>query len=220
MAGKRKPRRPRGSLTREGVVDAALRIADEEGLEALTMPRLARALDAGVMTLYGYVADKDDLLLALGGRVLEELEVPAGAADDWGGRVVGYVRALRAALLRHPSLAGILAQRGLGHRRVFEHLEVCLGILRAAGFAPRAAAGAFYALLTYTLGFVLWEIPRAHAQEAGAYERTWQALVDELPTRAFPVVTALSRELAGVASDAQFEFGLAALCAGLPREAA
>src|SRR5260370_39466720 len=68
-------RRPRGSLTREAVVDAALAVVDAEGVEALSMPRLARQLDAGVMTLYRYVQSKQELLDAVAVRAIAE--VPA-----------------------------------------------------------------------------------------------------------------------------------------------
>jgi AcrR family transcriptional regulator len=69
-------RRPRGSLTREQVVEAALTLADEEGLEALTMPMLARRLNCGVMTTYGYVNGKEDLLDAIAQRGLRDLHLP------------------------------------------------------------------------------------------------------------------------------------------------
>ncbi|BAS18300.1 uncharacterized HTH-type transcriptional regulator Mb1388c (plasmid) [Arthrobacter sp. Hiyo8] len=84
-------RRPRGSLTREQVVEAALALADEEGLEALTMPMLARRLKCGVMTIYGYVNSKEDLLDAIAQRGLRDLRLshplPANAAAilrAWG----------------------------------------------------------------------------------------------------------------------------------------
>ncbi|HEY7781207.1 MAG TPA: helix-turn-helix domain-containing protein, partial [Ktedonobacterales bacterium] len=72
----RRARRPRGSLTRQRVVEAALRLADEEGLEALTMPGLARRLDCGVMTIYGYVDSRDDLLDAIAVAGLADLRLP------------------------------------------------------------------------------------------------------------------------------------------------
>ncbi|HTD79067.1 MAG TPA: helix-turn-helix domain-containing protein, partial [Chloroflexota bacterium] len=71
-AGVKRPhsRRPRGSLTREQVVDAALQLADQHGFEALSMPTLARRLECGVMTIYGYVDSKEDLLDAIALRGL------------------------------------------------------------------------------------------------------------------------------------------------------
>jgi AcrR family transcriptional regulator len=212
-------RRARGSLSREEIIAAAVALADREGLDGLSMPRLARALNCGVMSLYGHVRNKQDLLEAVGGSVLAGITVPEGAADDWQGRVVGFMLGLRQALLAHPSLAGLLARQGLGHPSVFAHLEQCLGILRAAGFGPEAAARAFYALLTYTLGFVVWEaarnVPGANGHDDGGYAGAWQMLVDGLPASRFPVVHALREPLATVASEAQYEFGLAALQRGL-----
>src|SRR5581483_2838330 len=68
-------RRPRGSLSREVVVEAALALVDAEGVDALSMPRLARQLDAGVMTLYGYVRTKQELLDAVAMRAIAEVRI-------------------------------------------------------------------------------------------------------------------------------------------------
>ena len=67
-------RRSRGSLTREQVVEAALALADRDGLEALTMPNLATRLECGVMTIYGYIDSKEDLLDAIAQRGLRDLK--------------------------------------------------------------------------------------------------------------------------------------------------
>ena len=75
-------RRPRGSLTRDQVVDAALQLADEEGVDAVSMPVLARRLACGVMTLYGYIKNKDDLLDAIALRGLADLRLPQPLPHD------------------------------------------------------------------------------------------------------------------------------------------
>jgi Tetracyclin repressor-like, C-terminal domain len=84
-------------------------------------------------------------------------------------------------LLRHPALAAVVAARGLTTPSVFTHLEAGLGMLRAADVDPHAAVAIYYALLTYTLGFVAWEVPRVHRQPEAAYAQQWQDALASLP---------------------------------------
>src|SRR3954465_8795884 len=86
---------PRNTLSRDTVVGAALTMIDSDGLEAVTMPKLAQRLGVGTMSLYRHVEDKEDLVAAVAERVMSGIRVPDGPADDWEGRVVGYLRALR-----------------------------------------------------------------------------------------------------------------------------
>jgi AcrR family transcriptional regulator len=206
---------PRNTLSRPRVVEAALALVDAEGLDALTMPALAARLGVGTMSLYRHVAGKDDLLEAMAASVLAGVRVPPGRATDWEGRVVGYLRSVRAETLRHPSLARILADRGLTAAPVFDQLEEVHGILLAAGFSPVDAVRAFYSLLTYVFGFLLWELPRVHLRTPASYEAAWEAAIDGLDPAAYPNLTALTSELATSASVDQFEYGLALLVGAL-----
>ena len=207
---------PRNTLSRPMVVEAAVALADAEGLEGLTMPALASVLGVGTMSLYRHVADKDDLLGAMAASVIERVAVPPGKADDWEGRVVTYLRALRAEALRHPALARIVADRGLTVSPVFDQLEENLAILRAAGFSDRDAVRAFYSLLTYVFGFLVWELPRVHGQPAERYEAAWDEAIAALDPGSYPNLTALGDELRTSASEEQFEYGLTRLVAALP----
>src|SRR4051794_21061960 len=76
--GRRSGRVPRNTLSRAGIVDAALALIDAEGLEAVTMPKLAERLGVGTMSLYRHVSDKDDLIDAAAERVMSDVEVPGG----------------------------------------------------------------------------------------------------------------------------------------------
>src|SRR5215510_14285593 len=159
---------PRNTLSRDRVVDAALRLIDAHGLDAVTMPAVAKHLGVGTMSLYRHVEDKDDLVDAVAERVIGGVTVPGGDPADWEGRVVGYLRDLRDAALAHPALASILAARGLTVGPVFDQLEAAHGILRRAGFSELEAVRAFYTLFVYVFGFVIWELPRVHQQPADA----------------------------------------------------
>lgn len=212
-------RAPRNTLSRARVVEAALALIDAEGLEALTMAKVAHRLGVGTMSLYRHVKDKDELIEAVAEHVMKGIQVPDGPDDDWQGRVVGYLRALRDAAIAHPALGRILADRGLTVGPVFDRLEALHGILLAAGFSATDAVRGFYALLTYVFGFVIWELPRVHQQPAAAYAAAWGAAIDALPRADFPHLYALRRTLRTTASPDQFEYGLRHLVQSLHPDA-
>jgi AcrR family transcriptional regulator len=211
---KKQARRPWGSLTREAVIEGALELVDIEGLEALSMPRLARHLGTGVMTLYGHVANKADLVDALAERVLADLETVDGQPGDWDRDIAEHMHRLRQVVLRHPTLGAVLAARGLTTPSVFRNLEAGLGLLRSAGFDRRTAVQIYYALLTYTLGFLAWEIPRIHRQPRAAYAQQWRSALGALPATEYPTLHELAEELPDAASENQFDAGLNALLRG------
>jgi AcrR family transcriptional regulator len=212
-----KKRVPRNTLSRAGVVKAALALIDEEGLEAATMPKVAERLGVGTMSLYRHVRDKDDLIEAVGEHVMGAVQVPAGAPDDWERRVVGYLRALQDEAIAHPALGLILADRGLTVGPVFDQLEQLLDILVTAEFPESDAVRTFYALLSYVFGFVIWELPRVHQQPAAVYTAAWNNAIDTLDSDVYPRLHELRRTLTTTASPEQFEYGLRHLIASLRR---
>jgi TetR/AcrR family tetracycline transcriptional repressor len=211
---------PRNTLSRSIIVDAALELIDTAGLDAVTMPNVARHLGVGTMSLYRHVGDKGDLIDAVAERVMGQIGVPGGAADDWEGRVVGYLRALRETATAHPALGRILADHGLTVGPVFVQLETVHGILLRAGFAPDDAVRAFYSLFTYVFGFVMWELPRVHQQPADAYASSWNSAIDALDPSEYPHLHALRSDLTSAASPDQFEYGLSLLVESLRTRAA
>jgi AcrR family transcriptional regulator len=218
MQGPVKPprtRRPRGSLTREQVVDAALQLADQEGLEALSMPTIARRLECGVMTIYGYIDDKVDLLDAIALRGLADLRLPRPLPAEPAAVLVTWGRALRRTLLDHPSLPVIFLTQPVVGPGIFRGIEVLLGALERAGVRPAVGVHAIYAVVTYTTGFVAWELPRTHHQPQAAYAADWRQRFASLPPDDFPLTGGILDDLPRVAGEEQFEFGLAALAAGL-----
>ena len=214
-----RPRRPRGSLTREQIVAAALELADQEGLEALSMPTIARRLGCGVMTIYGYIDNKEDLLDAIAISGLADLQLPRTLPSEPAGLLVSWGRALRRTLLQHPSLPVIFLSRAVIGPGIFRVIEVLLGALGSACIPPAEGIHAIYAVLTYTTGFVAWELPRTRRQPQAAYAANWRREFASLPPEDFPLTGGLLDELPRVAGEGQFEFGLVALTAGLVSEA-
>jgi TetR/AcrR family tetracycline transcriptional repressor len=211
-------RRPRGSLVREQVVEAALALADEESLEALTMQNLAHRLDCGVMTLYGYVDSKEDLLDAIALRGLADLRLPHPLPTGPEAILASWGRALRLTLIAHPSLPVIFLSRAVIGPGIVRGLEALLGHLGRSGIRPAAGVHAVYAVLTYTTGYVAWELPRTHRQSQEIYAAGWRQELARLSPSDFPLVSGAVSSLGQVAGEKQFELGLTALARGLASE--
>ena len=197
------------------MVEAALALADEEGIEGLTMPNLARRLECGVMTIYGYVDSKEDLLDAISQRGLRDLRLPRPLPSTAREILVAWGRALRLNLIAHPSLPVIFLSRAVIGPGILRGLESLLGPLARCGMPPAAGVHAVYAVLIHTTGFVAWEIPRTRRQAQAVYASSWRREFAGLPPDELPLVAGVLDEVALVAGDEQFELGLAALARGL-----
>lgn len=197
---------PRGTLNRDRIVDAALDLIDDAGTDALSMPRLARHLGVGVMSLYTHIDNKDDLLDAIVERVLVSLPSPTG--DGWDERVRSHFAALRGAFLAHPGLGTVFMTKNVATRAVLDLLEVNLSELTVAGIADDEAVQLYYAMLTYTLGFVAWELPRTHAIPPDDYAGRWQTAIEATTTATHPTLHRLAASLTSVASPSQYDDGL------------
>jgi AcrR family transcriptional regulator len=141
-------------LTRQRVLNAAMQIADREGLEALTMRRLADELGAGAMSVYHHVPNKDGIVEGILDRVVGEMAPPSGS--DWKAALRGAAMSAHEALGRHPWAAAAL----LGGERVsparLRHTDAILGCLRGAGFSDVETDLAYHVLDSHIMGFSLW----------------------------------------------------------------
>src|SRR6266571_2230931 len=198
-----RPRRPRGSLTREQIVAAALELADQEGLEALSMPAIARHLECGVMTIYGYIDDKEDLLDAIALSGLMDLQLQRPLPSEPAAVLVAWGRALRATLIAHPSLPVIFLSQAVIGPGIFQGIEALLGALDRAGMRAPAGLHAIYAVLIYTTGFVAWELPRTRQQTQAAYAAKWRKEFATLQPGDFPLGISVLDELGAVAGEDQ-----------------
>jgi AcrR family transcriptional regulator len=197
---------PRGTLNRDRIVEAALDLIDGAGTDALSMPRLARHLGVGVMSLYTHIDNKDDLLDAVVERVLVSLPPPTG--DGWDERVRSHFAALREAFLAHPGLGTVFTTKNVATRAVLDLLEANLSELTVAGIPDDEAVQLYYTMLTYTLGFVAWELPRTHALPPDEYAGRWQTAIDTTSTATHPTLHRLAATLRSVASPSQYDDGL------------
>jgi hypothetical protein len=132
--------------------------------------------------------------------------------------LVAWGRALRQTLLDHPSLPMIFLSRAVIGPGILRGVEVLLGLLQAGGMPATTGVRAVYAVLTYTTGFVAWEIPRTRLQPPAAYAASWRREFAGLEPSDYPIAGGMIENLGQVAGEAQFETGLVALAAGLARE--
>lgn len=185
------------------------------GIAGLTMPALALRLDCGVMTLYGYLDSKADLLEAIAQRGLRDLRLPRPLPTDAAGVLSAWGRALRGTLVEHPALAAIFIERPVIGPGILGGVEALLGALTRVGYPPNLGVRAVYAVLIYTIGFVAWELPRMRGDAQLGYGRTWRSVAAGLGPERLPLVSAVIEDLTKVAGEEQFELGLGALTSGL-----
>jgi TetR/AcrR family transcriptional regulator, tetracycline repressor protein len=213
--------RPRGSLTREEIIKEALALLEQEGPGALSMRRLADRVGVTPNALYTHVRGKADLIDGLIDQVYAGLTLELDQSGDWTQQLTTLSQAIRAHLLSHPAVVPYaLQQPGLGPHSL-RLGEAIYNVLRPAGFADQAVVGTVYALLTYILGFVALEVPRAGTdpQTSDEYVRRMWAFFAALPPGEFPHTVELAAQLARSSTDDQFEFGIRTFLAGLNAQA-
>jgi AcrR family transcriptional regulator len=217
----------RAPLTRTRVLEAAVALADTEGLEALTMRRLGQDLGVEAMTLYHHVRNKDALLAGVVDLLFDELQAAAGPVDPdaiavhgWRAVLRGRILRAREVMLRHPWLPRVLedvTSISLGAARYHEGV---LGTLVVGGFSYDLAHHALHALGSRALGFTqeLFEPDDAAAEEAAALEMM-AAAADQLPHLVAMMQVVAHEDGDGSLSwcddQLEFEFGLDVVLDGL-----
>jgi TetR/AcrR family tetracycline transcriptional repressor len=144
-------------LTRLTVLEAALAIADVDGVDALSMRRLAAELGVTPMALYNHVANRDDLLDGLADLVAGGIAVPS-ARWGWRRRLVAVLQELRAACLRHPAAAPLLQGARAMTPALLRPVEAGLEALEDAGLRADAARSGWAALVSLTFGHVAYQL--------------------------------------------------------------
>lgn len=206
------PSRPGSSgtgLSKQRVVAEAIRLADREGVHGLTMRRLAAELGAGAMSLYHYVASRDELLDAMVDVVVAEIELPT-TDDDWRASMRRQALSARAALARHPWAIALMESRTTPGPANLRHREAFTACLREAGFTVVMATHANWLLNSYVYGHALQEASLPFSTAEGLAELTESLYLPQLPAEQFPYLHASAAELAASGYDPadEFLFGL------------
>jgi AcrR family transcriptional regulator len=205
----------RERVTRERIIRAALRIMDEEGLEAVTMRRVGRELGCEAMSLYNHVQDKEEILDGICEAVLAEFTVPGG--DTWEEAIRAGAREYRRLLRAHPTVLTLMTER----RKPFANpdslraYEFALGVFRSAGLSPDEAAMAFHVFGGFILGFVTMELGMMVGVSDEAHGYAHQEMGRLAASAGLPHLGEALPFFADCDVEAQFEFGLDLLVDGL-----
>ncbi|WP_367318822.1 TetR/AcrR family transcriptional regulator [Streptomyces sp. HUAS ZL42] len=209
-------RAPRIPLSRQKVLHAAVVLADETGLEALTMRKLGEAVGVEAMSLYTHVANKEDLLNGMIDVVFGEIDLPSGD-DDWKTAMRQRAISVRRALSRHRWAIGLMESRRSPGPATLRHHDAVLGCLRKAGLSVALTAHAYSALDSYIYGFALQESSLPFDTPAETAELA-QAILTEAPADQYPHLAELTTQHVlrpGYDYGNEFEFGLDLILDGL-----
>lgn len=216
---------PRRTFTQEAVVTAALQVIDTEGVEALSMRRVAQELGTGAASLYAHVSGREELIGLVLDRVLAEVTCPEPDPERWQEQIKDVLRHTRRVLVAHNDLARLLPEIGVPTgESATGAAEGMLVILAAAGLPAQTSAYALDALMLYVTGVVAEEAMRIHA--AGDSVRAKEDILTRvhsyyaaLPPERFPMLTGMIAEMTRDVGDERFEFGLDLMVKGLAAHA-
>jgi AcrR family transcriptional regulator len=216
LRGVPKPDVPAPRLTRATVLDEAMSVLDEEGLDALTMRHLAERLGVVPMAIYRHVSNKDDLIDALLDLAVSQVPLPDPALD-WRTGLRALAVAMRGTMLSHPGVVAPLVTRPSLGAHALAIGEYGLAVMREAGFGAEDAQRGPNAVLTYTIGFVALEVPRRRAGFAadGSAAPGLDVPFESLDDGTFPHTKAIRPLTAELVSDAQFSYGLERVLDGI-----
>ena len=208
---------PRLPLNRNQVLTAAVEIADERGIGAVTMREVASRLGVEAMSLYNHVANKDDILNGIVDLVIEQVELPS---DVVGWREAMRRRAVSAHQVfgRHPWVPMLVDSRETSGPSRMLYLDWVLGTLVMAGFSLEGAARAFSLLDSYIYGFGIQQFNMAADADASPEEMA-QAILASIPAEKYPYLHRMASQAmqSGYDAEADFDFGLELILDGLER---
>lgn len=203
-------------LSRERIVRAAIRLADADGLAAVSLRKVAAALDVGPMRLYGYIGSKDELFDLMVDAVHAEMR-PAG--DDWRAVLRSLAETTRQAAHRHEWFADLLGGRPQLGPHALARGETVVAAL--GGLDVDAVMPVIDAVNSYVIGAVRREITERRAERStGMDQREWQVahgpyLTRTFATGRFPALASVIRDAAHLDADRTFRTGLDFLLDGI-----
>jgi AcrR family transcriptional regulator len=215
--GRPKQKLRRGALTPERIIDESMRLLDEAGVGGFSLPELGRALGADPTAVYRHFRSKDDLVLAVADRLIEEATDGFAASDCWVLTVSDLARRLRHVYLAHPAAASLASLRTTQRPAEIQAVEWIVAAIREAGFEGDEAALMYRVVSDFSL---FWAGSEATfrsldvaLQEAdtGAWNRTYRSVDPEQ----YPNIWSVRDELPGVSADAIYERTLDVFVTGI-----
>lgn len=210
---------PKGKtpLTRRRVLEGAVELADEQGMDGFTIRRLATALGVKPMTIYHHVASKDAIIDGIVDQVFAEIDLPTGS--DWKTAMGARARSARAVLARHPWATPLMEARANPGPASLTHHDAVLGCLRRAGFSIAMTAHAYALIDAYVYGFALQEfnLPATGGEDMAQLA---EAITEQFPSEKYPHLLEITTQHVlqpGYDFGNEFEFGLSLILDGLER---
>ncbi len=207
---------PPQRLSRDRVLDAAVVIADKDGIAALSMRKLGDSLGVEAMSLYNYVANKDDLLDGMVDRIFSEIVLPSHKRG-WKSAMRERARSTREALSRHPWATPLMQSRTTPGPATLRHHDSVIGTLRSAGFTIELTAHAFSLIDAYIYGFTQQELSLPFETGEQTTELA-EAIMSTMPVEQYPHLVELTVEHVlqpGYSYGNEFDFGLDLILDGL-----
>lgn len=209
---------PRDTLNRERVLRAAMELADEGGIESLTMRELGRRLGVEAASLYNHVNGKDDLLDGMTDLAAGEIDVPSDAVD-WKDAMRRRAASAREVFSRHPWASSLMDSREHNGPAQLSYVDRVLGTLLGAGFSPREAANAFLVLDAYVYGFQRQQSSLSLPEGVDTFDVA-REIVATIPSDVYPSLMRIAGDFATTPHHeaAVFDFGLDLILDGLARQ--
>ena len=205
-------------LSRERVLRGALAVADSGGIGSLTIRSLAQHLGAKPMSLYYYVAGKDEILDGIVDLVFSEIELPS-VGGDWRSEIVRRANSARRALRRHSWAIGLMESRKNPGPATLRHHDAVIGALRGAGFSVEMTAHVYALLDSFIYGFALQEASLPFEGPNTAVDVA-EPMMQQFPVDAYPHLVEMATEYIlqpGYDFGNEFEFGLDVILGALTR---
>jgi TetR/AcrR family tetracycline transcriptional repressor len=210
----RQPRADRKPLSRERIIDAALRIIDDEGVDALSMRRLAATLGVQAMSLYNHVDGKADIIDGVTECIAMDMQLPEGFEGGWEDGIRAVARAVRQASLRHPRACELVLTRQLSSPTAFAPVDSSLSVLLDHGFEESTAVHVLRLFIAFQVGSLLREF-HSSPVFTGREESAVREREARLAGAGFPAVARVAPLLAVIDHEEEFSFGVELLIEGL-----
>jgi TetR/AcrR family transcriptional regulator, tetracycline repressor protein len=208
----------RARLSKRAVVDRALKLADADGLDALTIRKLAQDLGVTPMALYWHFRSKDDLLQAVAEQVWGLIEVRVDPAVPWWAQLQAGLESLVRVLRAHPAAPQLLLEKEKQTEAAMRATEAALEILRGAGFDPQHASEIARSTLWTGISLVMSEVgyhPELSAEERAEYQRRTEVYFAMQPVTRYPRLVECAAPMSACDPDLHYRLGVELFIAGV-----
>jgi TetR/AcrR family transcriptional regulator, tetracycline repressor protein len=208
----------RARLSKRAVVDRALKLADADGLDALTIRKLAQDLGVTPMALYWHFRSKEDLLEGVSEQVWSEIEVRVDASVPWWAQLQGGLESLIRVLRAHPSAPRLLLEHEKRNEPALRATEAVLDILLGAGFDPQHAAEIARSTLWTGIMLVMSESgyhPDKSPDERAEFQRRNEIYLAMLPAARYPRLAQCAAPMSDCDPDFHYRLGVEMFIAGV-----